>query len=132
MDQYSHDKWIGYAQASIATTNFILASDIDGTILGNVVGQAVFSAVCDRCRDDLRLVYVTGRRVDEVRRLVNEGVLPQPEIIIGSVGTDIYDWNSNSHAIASAFLERIQPTWDLQSIYKRGVGPGVSPQHQAI
>lgn len=68
--------------------SLILATDLDGTFLG---GDA---AARDRLykwigsRDDVLLVFVTGRDLPFIDRLVKDGV-PRPDFIIGDVGTTI-------------------------------------------
>lgn len=68
----------------------ILATDLDGTLVGD-------DFACDNLlswmRSELRdfgLVYITGRHLDSVRDLINERSLPWPDLLVSDVGAQIY------------------------------------------
>lgn len=69
----------------------VLATDLDGTFLGGDEG--------DRCtlyrdlseRDDVLLIFVTGRDIDFIAELIETPGMPRPRYIIGDIGTSIYD-----------------------------------------
>ena len=67
----------------------MLVSDLDGTLLGDVDALQAFllwhQATTRRCR----LVYATGRLIDDARRVVEAEGLPAPDAIISGVGTEI-------------------------------------------
>jgi sucrose-6F-phosphate phosphohydrolase len=69
----------------------LLVCDLDGTLLGD--GRAVkqFAAWYSSARVNTRLVYASGRFVKSVRESINTSPLPEPDGIIGGVGTQIYD-----------------------------------------
>ena len=56
---------------------FLLAADVDGTLLGDEKGMGLLKALVDDFRPSFRLAYVTGRYLFSVRKLVEEGRLPQ-------------------------------------------------------
>jgi sucrose-6F-phosphate phosphohydrolase len=67
----------------------LLVSDIDNTLLGDdraLAEFAVWWAANKRC---LRLAYSSGRFVESVRESVGTTGLPEPDAIIGGVGTQI-------------------------------------------
>jgi len=78
----------------------ILATDLDGTFLGgrSVHKQQLYRLI--REREDIRLVFVTGRGLETVIPLLNDPVIPNPDYIICDVGATIV----NGHT-----LEPIQP-----------------------
>lgn len=67
----------------------ILATDLDGTFLAG--SDAARERLVGRFlnRPDARLVYVTGRSVASVQRLISAGTLPEPDTMICDVGTVI-------------------------------------------
>jgi len=71
--------------------NLVLATDLDGTFLGGSEAQrsALYSHL--DARDDVTLIFVTGRDLDFVARLIRVPGMPRPDYIVGDVGTSIYD-----------------------------------------
>ncbi len=69
-----------------------LASDVDGTLTGDRASLDRLAArlQAKRGAGELYLIVSTGRRLEQVLQgIVDEG-LPQPDAIIGQVGTEIY------------------------------------------
>ncbi len=67
----------------------ILATDLDGTFLGGSEAQrAALYGWIEARRDDVMLVFVTGRDLPFIRELAAQGV-PRPDYVIGDVGTTI-------------------------------------------
>ena len=71
----------------------LFSSDIDGTVAGNLEAAQRFKSLWQRLGSLNRpaLCYNTGRRVDDARAFVQEAGLPEPDMVIGGVGTEIYD-----------------------------------------
>lgn len=68
----------------------VLATDLDGTFLGGSDEQrAEFYEYLQKYRDRLLLVFVTGRDVEFVQSLCEDSKFPNPDYIIGDVGTTI-------------------------------------------
>ncbi|MDY7004229.1 MAG: HAD family hydrolase [Cyanobacteriota bacterium] len=68
----------------------VLATDLDGTFLGGSDEQrAEFYEYLQKHRDRLLLVFVTGRDVEFVQSLCEDSKFPNPDYIIGDVGTTI-------------------------------------------
>ena len=67
----------------------LLVSDLDGTLLGDEEALDQFSAWYEAHRASLRLAYATGRCFDSVADLVGSTSLPEPDAVIGAVGTEI-------------------------------------------
>jgi HAD superfamily hydrolase (TIGR01484 family) len=68
---------------------FVLATDLDGTFLGGSERdrRALYRWIEDR-RDEVGLIFVTGRDPEHVAGLCSAGV-PWPDFVIGDVGTTI-------------------------------------------
>jgi len=67
----------------------VLATDLDGTFLGGSAAHRAALYTWLRSQPDVRIVFVTGRDPDFIARLVAEGNVPEPEFVIGDVGTTI-------------------------------------------
>lgn len=69
----------------------VLATDLDGTFLGGEAEhrRALYRHVSSR--QDVLLIFVTGRDIDFVRELIAQPDMPRPRYIIGDVGTSVFD-----------------------------------------
>ncbi|MEZ5961390.1 MAG: HAD family hydrolase [Hyphomonadaceae bacterium] len=68
----------------------LLAVDLDGTFLGGSDDERrTLYGLVDRHRDDIALVYVTGRDIEFASGVAGDGVAPSPDLIIGDVGTSV-------------------------------------------
>ena len=102
------------ADADVATHadyGLVLATDLDGTFLGGSEEErgALYAAL--EARDDVLLVFVTGRDVDFLRELIAQPGMPTPRYIVGDVGTSVYDVDAGFAPVLE--LEReIAARWD--------------------
>lgn len=70
----------------------VLATDLDGTFLeGNHQIKDFFYNELMRLREQVMLIYTTGRPVETVKQFCEYGYLPNPEFVIGDHGTHIVD-----------------------------------------
>lgn len=68
---------------------YLLVSDVDNTLLGDNPSLERFAEWFDQARGSVRLAYNSGRFFESVMQSVSETALPEPDAIIGGVGTDI-------------------------------------------
>lgn len=68
---------------------YLLITDVDGTLLGDDAALKEFAAWYAQRRDWLRLVYNSGRLCNSIIRSIESTLLPQPDAVIGGVGTEI-------------------------------------------
>ncbi len=69
-----------------------LATDLDGTFFeGHPELKQAFYPEFSRLRDEVCLIYVTGRPIKVVEQFCKSGYLPQPHFIIGDHGTEVID-----------------------------------------
>lgn len=87
----------------MTVANLVLATDLDGTFLGgsDEDRHALYTYLC--ARDDVFLIFVTGRDIDFVAALIETAGVPRPHYIVGDVGTSIYDG------------EKLQPIVELEA-----------------
>jgi hydroxymethylpyrimidine pyrophosphatase-like HAD family hydrolase len=107
---------------------FLLAADIDGTMLGDELGEAWFKAFRRESANGFLLAYVTGRDFQSAARLIDEGILPYPDYICSDVGTEIHDLRDPQNIIGKKYTAQVGPGWDPETIYALGEGEGVRRQ----
>jgi len=89
----------------------VLATDLDGTFLGgsDEERRTLYEAI--HAREDVLLVFVTGRDVDFIRELIAQPGMPTPRYIVGDVGTSVYDV-ARDFAPVTALEAEIAAKWD--------------------
>lgn len=106
----------------------LFSTDLDGTLLGHPEATRRFGEAWGALPSHRRplLAYNTSRTVMSTRALVASRGLPEPEFIIGSVGTELHDSLYNRGA---EFGAQFGEAWDL-AVVEAVVGamPGVRPQ----
>ncbi|NQV23683.1 MAG: HAD-IIB family hydrolase [Rhodopirellula sp.] len=68
---------------------YLLISDVDGTLLGDDLALSEFVDWLAPRRERLRVVYNSGRFCKSVMESVRNTQLPTPDAVIGGVGTEI-------------------------------------------
>jgi sucrose-6F-phosphate phosphohydrolase len=69
----------------------LLITDVDGTLLGDEEAVTRFGVWRRGPGRQVRLAYNSGRFVESVRLSIKMHALPEPDAIIGGVGTEIFD-----------------------------------------
>ncbi len=96
---------------------FVLATDLDGTFLGGSEADrlALYEWIEAR-RDEVGLIFVTGRDPRFIASLCDETPVPWPDFVVGDVGTTIAEVRDGEGEERIAFmldLERhIAARWD--------------------
>lgn len=110
-------------------TPFLLATDIDGTLLGPTGEESWLCAFAKEYPQSIILAYMTGRSLPSVQALIAEGIIPPPHYICSHVGTELFDCRHRDTAINTLFTEGVdRDHWHLEEIYAHGVGEGVRRQ----
>jgi sucrose-6F-phosphate phosphohydrolase len=69
---------------------FVLASDLDGTLVGCKNSLIQLNQRISECRLKMLLIYITGRTLTSARQLIDTEHLLNPDILITDVGTEIH------------------------------------------
>ncbi|MXQ06332.1 HAD hydrolase family protein [Alphaproteobacteria bacterium GH1-50] len=74
----------------ISETDFVLATDLDGTFLGGTDDdrRTLYDWI-EANRSSIGLIFVTGRDPEFILEMCSENGLPWPEFVVGDVGTTI-------------------------------------------
>lgn len=67
----------------------LLATDLDGTFLGGNLQSRLRLYQLISSRDDITLVFVTGRGLEDVMPLLADPTIPRPDYIVADVGATI-------------------------------------------
>lgn len=94
----------------IAESDFVLATDLDGTFLGGTADDRMrLYDWIERERSSIGLIFVTGRDPAFIAELCDGTDVPWPDFVIGDVGTTI------AQAVPMAQNERIRPIDELEA-----------------
>lgn len=72
----------------------LLATDLDGTFVGDRKGLDELLEFYNRQEFDVSLIYITGRHYQSALSLMKEENLPAPDVLITDVGTEIHSGGS--------------------------------------
>lgn len=94
----------------------IFSSDLDGTLLGNHEATARFRDYWSALPQEEKplLVYNSGRTVADMLSLLEKDILPQPDWLIGSVGTQIYQMSTGQYD--ESFAQAFGHGWSLSAV----------------
>lgn len=107
----------------------LFSCDLDGTLLGNPESAQRFKLTWEALPAAARpqLVYNSGRTVKDTRALVNARKLPEPDFVIGGVGTELFDPKQRSEL--ADFGAQFGEGWDLAKVEEIvGSMPGIERQ----
>lgn len=108
--------------------NWLLVSDVDGTLLGDPAGLEAFASWVRCRRTRLALCYSSGRNVRSLRASVQETELPEPDLLVGEVGTEVVSYPDLAPDLGwrQALLEGWDP--DAVEAVARRLFPGMTQQ----
>lgn len=93
---------------------WLLATDLDETLVGNRVGLDRLLGFLRSKSEELRLVYATGRFRAYALGLMEEEDLPQPAALCCNVGTEIY--HGPQWRLDEDWRDRLSDRWDRDEI----------------
>jgi len=107
----------------------IIATDLDRTLLPNGHWPAdpeaipLFNELT--CRDDVLVVYVTGRNLDLAETAIREFGVRHPDVLCGDVGTTIRKYQDGNWHFDTGWenlVHRSSPRWDAGQIRQELAG----------
>jgi sucrose-6-phosphatase len=98
------------------STQFMLCTDLDGTVLGDPEGEARFREWAQRVKGRVTLAYVTGRNIDSVKSMIADGHLPEADFISTDVGTKVWDPRDSQNRLAWHYVNLADAAWPAQRI----------------
>ena len=96
---------------------FLFSTDIDGTIYDGPETAQRFAEFWDGLKNGPEtplLVYNSGRSVEDVRQLLASTELPDPDYIIGGVGTEIFDFPISCRM--DEWGDALEEAWDFSVV----------------
>ena len=90
----------------------LLVSDIDGTLTGDATAVTRFAAW--HARSAMPFVAATGRSASPARAVLAHWGLPQPQVLIAAVGTEIYA--GPRQALDRGYARWIGAGWDAEAV----------------
>ena len=98
------------------TAEKLIVTDIDNTLLGDDNYTKDFSELLKNKHEKVRFAVATGRTVDSALDVLRENNIPHPDVIISSVGSEIY-YNQEGKLIpATGWRAHISFQWDRARI----------------
>jgi len=107
---------------------FLLAADIDGTLVGDEEGEVFLRRFAADHSDDFYLAVISGRSLESIMQLIGEGRLPKPDYIGSSVGTELLCLDDAANAMGARYAAQAPSGWNLEAIYALGEGEGIKRQ----
>jgi sucrose-6F-phosphate phosphohydrolase len=107
----------------------LFSTDLDGTLLGNPESAQRFKHTWEMLPPQTRplLVFNSGRTVKDTRALIDARKLPEPDFIIGGVGTQLHDPKQRPEL--ADFGAQFGEGWDLAKVEEIvGATPGIELQ----
>ncbi len=107
----------------------LFSVDLDGTLIGNPESTLRFKQTWESLKPEQRplLVYNSGRTVGDTRAIIVPRRLPEPDYIIGGVGTQLHE--SRAKGDVPEFAAEFGEGWDLAQVEQIvGATPGVERQ----
>lgn len=109
----------------------LILTDIDNTLTGDDASMQEFFNLIAAAPVNVGFGIATGRRYEEVVRMIQELEIPQPEVLITSVGTEIY--YGKNHTMDKSWLKHIDNRWEPDRVREMldGLeGFGRQPDHE--
>jgi hydroxymethylpyrimidine pyrophosphatase-like HAD family hydrolase len=107
---------------------FLLAADIDGTLLGDEEGLAALRALVRAFPDSVLLAVISGRSRASIQALIADGILPPPRFIGSAVGSELLDCADPENRLGEKYAARAEADWSVESVYSLGEGEGMRRQ----
>ncbi len=112
----------------------ILATDLDGTFLSpdeNELSADLYKIIRDH-REEILLIFVTGRGYESILPLLDDASLPIPDYIIGDVGATILKRTQGEFVPVMSLQSEIAESWSGREIILNALNGIVGLQLQEV
>ncbi len=118
-------------RTQIPTAKKFLIADIDNTLLGHEGAAKRLVAVLNAHRGELGFAVATGRRIESARSVLKEWDIPEPEVFISSVGTEVH-YKGADLQLDESWAKHISYQWEPEKIRELITPlPGIVTQEKA-
>ncbi|MFT9848175.1 HAD-IIB family hydrolase [Aneurinibacillus sp. REN35] len=109
----------------------LLATDLDGTLVGDEQALRELLHYYEAKPYDVMLIYSTGRHLHSALSLIEDERLPQPDLLITDVGTEIY---AGAGLLRDEeWRKRVEAHWKPEEIVQIAAEiPGLIPQQLPV
>lgn len=98
---------------------YILATDLDGTLVGNTSAVQELFQYFNKRHTKLKLVYITGRHITSALQLIRKEKLPTPNILICDLGSSIYLKSGTDEFIEDKeWKKKMNTNWSPSSVIR--------------
>ncbi len=97
----------------------LFSTDIDGTVYDSSASAETFRNFWNRLQNQSNpplLAYNTGRAIDDALELIEATTLPEPDFLIGGVGTEMYEFRTGTHL--DLWTEILSANWYVDRVEK--------------
>jgi sucrose-phosphate synthase len=106
----------GRATRRLPQIDRLIIADIDNTLTGNDEAMHEFFRLINEAEDNIGFGIATGRRYEEVMELMETMNIPHPEVLITSVGTEIY--YGKNYTLDTSWRKHINFRWEPTKIHQ--------------
>lgn len=92
----------------------LIIADIDNTLTGNDDAMHNFFRLIADAEENIGFGIATGRRYEDVMQLMIDNEIPNPEVLITSVGTEIY--YGKNYTLDTSWRKHIDFRWEPEKI----------------
>lgn len=94
----------------------LVIADIDNTLTGDEDAMQEFFSLISGSEENIGFGIATGRRYEDVLGLIEKYNIPHPEVLITSVGTEIY--YGKNYTMDKSWQKHIDFRWDAEKIHE--------------
>ncbi|WP_237566187.1 HAD-IIB family hydrolase [Oceanobacillus massiliensis] len=110
-----------------AAVTHMLATDLDGTLVGDAKGLKHLINYYKNLPYEVSLVYITGRHLESAISLIKSEQLPTPKLLVTDVGTSIYQGSNMEQDLE--WKQKMKKDWYPRQIREAAKDfPQIKPQ----
>ena len=94
----------------------LIICDIDDTIIGNKESEKKLKDIITSMHDTIGFGVATGRTIDSAKQVLLDNDFPLPDLIISSVGSEIYYRSKDGYSYGTGWEAHISQQWKREQI----------------